>query len=73
MLRDAHVGSYRFTYVVVDDCGNLAETTNIVTVVDDVPPVPVCDQHTQVVIGVDGTARVSALTLMMVVMITVQK
>jgi subtilisin-like proprotein convertase family protein len=62
VLRDAPVGSYMFTYTVTDDCGNISYKTNVVTVVDDVPPVAVCDQHTQVVLGVDGTARVSAFT-----------
>ncbi|MGE5355172.1 MAG: proprotein convertase P-domain-containing protein [Deltaproteobacteria bacterium] len=62
VLRDAPVGKYKFTYTVVDDCGNLAQTSSYVTVVDDVPPVAVCDQHTQVVISVDGTAKVTALT-----------
>ena len=62
VLRDAPVGVYKFTYTVTDDCGNSSQKTNIITVVDDVPPTAVCDQHTQVVIGGNGESRVSAFT-----------
>jgi subtilisin-like proprotein convertase family protein len=62
VFRGAHGGSYLFTYTVTDDCGNSSIKTNKITVKDNVPPVAVCDQHTQVVLGVDGVAKVTALT-----------
>ncbi len=58
VLKDLPVGSYEITYTVSDGCGNSTTCVHVVTVVDDVPPIAVCDQNTKVAIGGDGTARV---------------
>ncbi len=59
-MHDAPVGKIKFTYIATDDCGNSTTTTNIITIFDNDPPVAVCDEHTQVVIGTDGTAKTEA-------------
>ncbi len=40
------VGENLITYTVYDDCLNSSECSYTVTVMDDTPPVPVCDEHT---------------------------
>ena len=57
------VGTYPVTYTATDDCGNVAELTVTLTVVDNLPPHPVCDELTQVSLSADGTATVAALDL----------
>lgn len=55
-------GVYPVTYVVSDECGNVATCVASVTVVDDDPPQAVCDEITSVSLGPDGTAVVFAET-----------
>jgi len=59
-MHNAPAGKIKFTYTATDDCGNSTTITNIITIFDDDPPVAVCDEHTQVVIGTDGTAKTEA-------------
>lgn len=49
-------------YTATDDCGNMSNCEYRVTVIDEVPPVAVCDQFTNVSVGSDGKAWVDALT-----------
>ncbi|HHH52246.1 MAG TPA: hypothetical protein ENK91_01185, partial [Bacteroidetes bacterium] len=60
LLHNAPVGKIKVTYIATDDCGNSTSTYNIITIYDNDPPVAVCDQHTQVSIGTDGTAKTEA-------------
>ncbi len=53
-------GPYFITYEANDGCGNTAECTMQVTVEDQVPPLAICDQFTNVGLGDDGTGRVFA-------------
>ncbi len=55
-------GPYTVTYTVDDACGNLSVCTFDIYVLDDVPPIAICDEFTNVALGDDGTARVFANT-----------
>ncbi len=48
VLRDLVPGMYDVTYTASDCCGNTRDSTIKLTVIDGVPPVAVCDQHTVV-------------------------
>lgn len=57
-LNPAYVGFWR----AVDGCGNAAQTSAIVTVIDRVSPIAVADQNTNVSMTLDCTATVNAST-----------
>ena len=50
------------SFVVTDGCGNSSECFTAVTVIDQVPPVAICDQKTVVTLTIDGTAKIEAYT-----------
>lgn len=52
------LGSHTLTFTAFDGCGNETTCEQTLIVVDDIPPVAVCDQNTKVSLGSDGTARV---------------
>ncbi|MFK7937610.1 MAG: hypothetical protein AB8G22_29100, partial [Saprospiraceae bacterium] len=55
--------TYYITYTAKDECGNEAECTTTITIIDDDAPTPVCDEITQVTVdAVDGIAVVYAET-----------
>ncbi|MFN7327793.1 MAG: HYR domain-containing protein, partial [Chitinophagales bacterium] len=56
------VGNHKVTYSAYDDCGNSNSCQFDLTVEDQTPPTAVCDEFTQVALGIDGTAQVNALT-----------
>ncbi|MBK8923591.1 MAG: HYR domain-containing protein [Saprospirales bacterium] len=56
------LGATTVTYIVVDDCGNSTTCQFDVTVEDDTPPAAVCDEFTQVSLGVNGQILVNAST-----------
>ncbi len=55
------VGDHPITYVATDECGNVTTCPSSIIVVDDTPPVTVCDEHTTISLTTDGTAQVSAV------------
>ena len=55
-------GCTEITYTVYDGCGNEATCTTEACVVDQIPPVAICDLNTQVSLGSDGRARIYAAT-----------
>ena len=55
-------GNTIMRYTVTDDCGNSTTCTFRIRVQDDVPPTAVCDEFTQVSLGVDGMVLVNATT-----------
>ena len=54
------IGEYEVTYSAQDDCGNTSSCSMIITVVDDVAPVPVCDLGIAVNLSIFGSAIVYA-------------
>ncbi len=56
-------GTYTLTYYASDTCDNEAiPCTTTVNVIDSTPPVAICDEHTIVSIGADGSAFICAPT-----------
>ena len=62
VIRDLPLGRTWIRYTVTDNCGNSTECFTEVDVVDDVPPVPVCDEFTVVTLTTQGVALIKALT-----------
>ncbi|TNE61586.1 MAG: T9SS type A sorting domain-containing protein [Bacteroidetes bacterium] len=56
------LGNTQMTYIVEDDCGNTSTCAFTITVEDDVPPAAICDEYTQVSLGVTGEVYVNAST-----------
>ncbi len=61
------VGTHTVTWTATDACGNVSTCTYHITVVDDVPPVPVCDEHTVLTLATDdglqeGLTKIYATT-----------
>jgi len=55
-------GIHTVTYHVEDNCGNTSNCSFDLTVDDLTPPVPACDEITQVALGIDGMIFVNATT-----------
>jgi hypothetical protein len=62
-VHDLALGNYTVEFVVTDICGNVGTCTQLLQVVDNVPPVAVCDQNTKISLTIDGTATMNATTL----------
>ncbi len=56
------LGEHTITITALDKCGNFTSQSVVLTVVDDIAPVPVCDGITSVNLSSDGTAEVFAET-----------
>ena len=56
-------GGVWLVYVLTDSCGNSSRDTTEVGVVDDLPPVAICDQRTVVTLSGDGFAKLFANSL----------
>lgn len=59
---DLPLGCNWFYYLFEDECGNQSECSFDIYVRDDVPPIPVCDEHTVVTLNDRGLAKVWAPT-----------
>lgn len=59
---DLPLGCNWFYYTFTDECGNQTECSFDIYVEDDVPPVPICDEHTTVTLNDVGLAKVWAAT-----------
>jgi hypothetical protein len=53
-LANLEVGTYEVTYKVKDGCFNSATCSYNITVIDDIPPTTICDEHTIVSLTNDG-------------------
>ena len=53
---DLPVGTNEIIYTAYDDCLNSSTCSVFVEVIDDTPPVPICDLNTTVSLGGDGLA-----------------
>jgi len=56
------IGTYQGNYQAEDACGNITNSPFTITVTDDIAPVTVCDQITDVTLSSDGYATVYAAT-----------
>ena len=63
LLTGAPLGVHTITYYATDACGNESNYTYKLTVSDEVAPIAICDEHTIVSLGSDGTAFIEAITL----------
>jgi hypothetical protein len=59
------IGTWDVVITAFDDCylNNGGSDTVVVNVVDNTPPVPVCDQNTSVSLTIDGRAKVFAASI----------
>ncbi|NNF36555.1 MAG: hypothetical protein HKN68_20805, partial [Saprospiraceae bacterium] len=62
-LIDLEAGLHTVTYVVTDKCGNSSTCDVDVLVVDEKPPVVICEQDLVVSLGGSGNARLQAIDL----------
>lgn len=60
IIRDLPIGCVWIKYIVTDACGNHSDKICEIKVVDKTPPVVVCDEHTVVSLGSDGSASIAA-------------
>ena len=45
-IENLDLGTHTITWTVEDACGNSSTCSYDITVIDDIPPVPLCDEHT---------------------------
>jgi hypothetical protein len=57
------IGTYTIRYTAADNCSNTSSCEFLLTVEDLVPPVAVCDEWTQVALGIDGMMLLNASNL----------
>jgi len=62
IIEDLPLGRTWIRYTVTDACGNVTNCFTEVDVVDNVPPVPVCDEFTVATLTTNGFARIFAET-----------
>ena len=62
LLVGLPIGTHDVTFTGTDACGNSETCVQKITVEDNVSPTAVCDEHTIVSLGSDGTALVNATT-----------
>ena len=56
MIHNVPIGTHAIIYSAVDACGNTSSATLQVTVVDVVPPTPICEDRTIISIAGDGVS-----------------
>ncbi len=54
------IGNYNVRYTAADQCTNVSQCNFVLTVVDAVPPVAICQQSTTVAVGGNGSAVINA-------------
>lgn len=63
-VADLPLGVSTVEFTITDECGLSNEACSYdITVLDNVPPTPVCETHTKVALNNVGTARVYAISL----------
>ncbi len=61
LLLNAPLGDHTITYFATDACGNESSYSLTLTVEDNISPIAICDIHTVVGLGIDGTALSDAM------------
>ncbi len=59
-LNGFPLGAHTFTYILEDDCGNTSKCSFVIVVKDEKPPIAICQEFTQVALGLDGVAVANA-------------
>jgi len=62
MVTNLPLGTHDITYIATDECGNTSSCNNTITIIDNIAPITICDEHTVVSLTSDGTATVNANT-----------
>ncbi len=62
-IENLPIGKHVITYRAYDECYNLDSCHSVLIVEDIIIPTVICDQHTDVTLGADGTARIQAFVL----------
>lgn len=62
-ISNLGLGNYTIEFQATDVCGNVGVCTQMLQIIDNVPPIAVCDQNTKVSLTLDGTATMNATTL----------
>ncbi len=62
LLLDAPLGNHTITYFATDACGNESSYSLTLIVTDNIAPIAICDIHTVVALGFDGTTTADAMT-----------
>lgn len=57
------LGTHTVVFKAMDACDNESQCSYELTVIDDVLPYAICDEHTQVSLGSNGIARMHAISL----------
>jgi hypothetical protein len=60
IAENLSLGENNMKYEITDNCGNIKVCTFRITVVDSIPPNPICTEITQVALGLDGSAFLPA-------------
>ena len=60
ILTNAPLGSHTIDYTVEDACGNATTGSFEIQIIDNIAPLAICDEFTQLGIGSDGTSVVPA-------------
>lgn len=61
-ISNLPLGQTWLRYIITDACGNVTEAFTEITVVDNIPPIAVCDEFTVVTLTSDGSAYAFAAT-----------
>jgi len=61
-VDDLPLGDHVVTWTATDACGNSSTCTYTITVIDDKPPVPICDEHTILTLTNDNGGLDEGLT-----------
>ena len=59
--NNMQLGDHEARFIARDDCGNLETCYFTLTVVDNIVPIAVCEQHKQVGLTIDGEAKIAAV------------
>jgi hypothetical protein len=62
IISNLPFGRTKIRYTATDACGNTAQCTSDVNVIDNQPPTPVCDKNTIIAVGNNGMAEAGVLT-----------